>query len=326
MRKEFLAVAVVGMLAAAMGSAMEVAEPPLRPRTIGVIQLTAVDQRTLAGFKEGLSARGYRDGESINYLYEGPAGKVDRLDQMITEVLRLTPDLILASSTPATIAAVRATQVSKVPIIFAPVNDPTGAGVVPDLAHPGGHVTGVRLPTGDDLRLQWLMRVAPHVREAFVPYNPNDRSSMTSVSVASKAALELGIALNLQPVADRTALAEALQHLPPTCQAIFLPRDSMVESAIDDIVRAANRRNMPISAPSAQQVDRGATVSYGFRHDEIGERAARLAAQVLQGISPGDIPVESAESWLTINLKAARTIGLDVSDEVLALADLVIRD
>lgn len=326
MRKEFLAVAVVGLLGAAVGSAMEIGRPEMRPRVIGIAHLSAVDQRTLAGFKAGMASRGYREGETVTYLYDGPAGSVDRLDGIIEAQLRQGVDLIFVSSTPATIAAAKATERWKVPVVFAPVNDPVRAQIVANLAHPGGHVTGIRLPAGDDLRLQWLTRIAPDVREAFVPFNPADRSSLTSVSEISAAALALNVALHLHPVADRMALSNALEHLPATSQAIILPRDSLVEAAIDDIVAAANQRGIPVSAPSLQQVDRGALFSYGFRHREIGEQASRLAVQVLQGVAPGDIPVESAESWLAINLRTAAAIKRHIPDDVLALADTVIRD
>lgn len=325
MRKEFLAIAAIAVFGAAVGSAMEVGQPETRPRVIGVVHLSAVDQRTLAGFKAGMAARGYRDGEGVTYQYDGPAGSVDRIDGIIESQVRQGVDLILASSTPVAIAAAKAAERWKVPVVFAPVNDPIRSQVVADLTHPGGFVTGIKLPGGDDLRLQWLTRIAPDIREAFVPFNPQDRSSLTSVAVISAAAMELNVALHLQAVTDGAALEAALNHLPPTSQAIFLPRDSLVEGAIDRIVQVATRHRLPVSAPSQQQVEQGALFSYGFRHHEIGEQAARLAVQILQGVSPGDIPVETAESWLAINLVAAATIQRHIPDDVLSLADTVIR-
>lgn len=324
-RRGVLVAGFLAAAAAATGYGMEIGQPRERPVVIGIIHLSPVDIRTFEGFKAAMAARGYREGEGTRYLYSGPAGDVSRLPGIVAAQLAEGVDLLVASSTPAALTAAKAASQANIPVIFAPVNDPVAARIVDSLARPGGQVTGVKLPAGDDLRLLWLTRIAPDVRHVFVPYNPADPSALTSVGVITAAATQLGVTLHLQAVATRAALSASLAALPDDVQAVFLPRDSMVEGAIEEVVAHANRRRMPVSAPSHQQVEQGALFAFGFSHREIGERAARLATHVLNGVSAGNIPVESAESTLIINLQAADAIGRHVPDEILALADIVLR-
>jgi putative ABC transport system substrate-binding protein len=270
---------------------------------------------------------GYQEGQQVIYLTEPPAGSIDKLDDMITRHLKKNPDLILASSTPAALAVKRLTESrGKPPVIFAPVNDPLSAGIVTDLKHPGGYITGIRLPLGDDLRLQWLTRIAPHAKRIFLPYSADDKSALKSVEQATAAAATLGLTLVKFPIPAESSVSRVLAALPTDIEAIFLPRDSRVESAIAEFVAAAERRRLPIAAPSLIQVEAGALFSYGFVHKDIGRQAARLADQIFKGVAVGDLPVEMAENSLSINLITAHKLGLKISDDILVQAEHIIRE
>jgi len=210
--------------------------------------------------------------------------------------------------------------------VFAPVNDPVSAGIVADLRHPGGHITGIRLPTGDDLRLKWLAEVAPKVKKVFVPYTPGDMSAQTTLEKISAAAPMFGIELVSRPVEGKAGVEAALAALPSSVDAIFLPRDSSIESHIETFVAFANARRVPLCAPSYQQVGKGALMSYGFVHDDIGRQAAHLAQQIFKGVNPADLPVDMAESILSLNMAAAQRIGLEIPEEVLRQAERIVRE
>lgn len=296
------------------------------PRRIAVAQLTAVDNETVSGFKEAMAELGYREGFEVVYLPTGPIGAVDRLESVIREYLKKGPDLFFVASTPATQTVKRLTdERSQPPVIFAPVNDPVGAGIVTDLRHPGGHITGIRLPRGDDLRLRWLLRMAPNAKRIYLPYTADDKSALASLQQATDAAARLGVTLLPQPIAGQDDIVAAIAALPIDADAVFLPRDSRIEARITDFVALADKRRLPISAPSLTQVQAGALVSYGFVHREIGRQAARLADQVFKGTAPGDLPVEMAENRLAINLATANRIGITIPDEVVLQAEYVIR-
>jgi putative tryptophan/tyrosine transport system substrate-binding protein len=302
------------------------APEPLPPFQVALVRLTAVDAQTVTGFKTAMAAAGYREGETIRYLDQGPAGSIDRLDAIIEAHLREQPDLFLVSSTPATQAVQRMTRGNPIPIVFAPVNDPLAAGIVDNLKHPGGQITGVRLPTGDDLRLYWLREIAPRARRVWVPYTPEDRSAHATLAQIRDAAPGLGLDLLEQPVSGKRELNAALAAMPADVDAIFLPRDSSIESHIELFVEFALQRRLPLSAPSLIQVEAGALFSYGFVHGEIGQQAAHLAEQIIKGVSPGDLPVQMAENVLSINLATARRIGIDVPDTILLQAERIVRE
>lgn len=298
------------------------------PRTIAVVQLTSVDDATVSGFRAAMSGLGYREGIDVSYLSTGAVGDIERLDDVIRLHLAKNPDLVLVSSTPATQAVMRLTQVGRQPaVVFAPVNDPLSAGIVADLRHPGGHITGIRLPTGDDLRLKWLLRIAPGVKRVFMPYTADDESANLSVQQAAAAATALGVSLVPYAVTQRgtAGVAAAIAAMPRDADAIFLPRDSRIEAQIAAFAALADRRRLPLAAPSLTQTQAGALFSYGFVHRDIGRQAARLADQIFKGRAAGDLPIEMAENQLAINLATARRIGIAIPDDVLRQAEYLVR-
>lgn len=297
--------------------------PQERPLLIAAVRLTPVDDATLAGFKDGLRELGYREGEDIRYFHEQPAGEIGRLDGYVRRALAQQPDLIFVSSTPGTLAVQQATRSH--PVVFCPVNDPVDSGIVKSLKAPGGNITGIRLPRGEDLRLQWLTKLAPGAKRVLFPYNPVDRSAQQTLAAVKTAAEKLGVELMEQPVRDSAELERDLDAFSGGVDAIFLPRDSTIESHINAYVATANRLRIPLCAPSLTQVEAGALLSYGFMHYEMGRQAARLADQVLQGVAPADLPVETARSYLAINLTTAEAIGLDIPEDLLRQADKLLR-
>jgi putative ABC transport system substrate-binding protein len=296
-----------------------------RTFTVGVVQLTAVDEATFDGFRTGMTELGYPEGKRIRYRNPGPAGSIDRLAPMIEQQISEGVDLLFVSSTPATVAARAATATNGIPVVFAPVNDPVKARVVASLKSPGGNLTGIRLPQGDAMRLQWLLQVAPRMKRIVFPHNPDDASAVESLNQIRQASTALGIELLPQPVASPEAISESLRRFPARVDAILLPRDSSVESRIDDYVKLSLARRLPLCAPSVTQVQAGALVSHGFVHFEIGRQAARLADRIFQGVPPAELPVETARSYLAINLKTARALGIDIPSEVLRSADILVR-
>lgn len=326
-RNEWMILGFLAAVAVATGSWLlrGPAPVPKKPWVVSMVELTGVDAITLRGFKEGMTELGYREGRDIVYLDDGPAGAMDRLEPIIRRHLARAPDLFFVSSTPATQAVKKATAGTGIPVVFAPVNDPVASGIVPSLKKPGGSITGIRLPAGDDLRLGWLARIAPEAKRVYLPYNPADPSALTSVALAKEAAARLGLELVLKEVRDGAEIRAALGAFPAGVDAIFLPRDSTVESRIADFVALALERRLPLCAPSRQQTEAGALVSYGFAHRQIGRQAARLADQILRGIPPANLPVETAENYLVINQRTARAIGLSLPGEILMQADEVIR-
>ncbi|MBF0247733.1 MAG: ABC transporter substrate-binding protein [Alphaproteobacteria bacterium] len=292
---------------------------------IGAMRLTEVDDRTLDGFKDGLEEMGWQIGKDVVVKDNGTAGSIDRLDAMAAAHVADGVDLIFVSSTPATQAAKRATAGTGIPVVFSPVNDPVGAGVVENLMRPGGNVTGIKLPLGDDVRLQWLTKIAPKARRVFVPYTVADDSSRLSLSSIRGASVLLGLELVPYPVESMEHARVVASEMPSDVDAVFIPRDSAIEAAVDAFVNEAIRRKIPVSAPSYTQVEAGALYCYGFIHSELGKAGAVLAHKILRGANPATTPVEMGRSLLSLNLRTAKLIGLDIPDSILRQAAKVIR-
>lgn len=299
---------------------------PQGVRRIAMLSLTAVDSATQEGFRQRMAELGYHENREVSYDVAGPAGRVENLDRLLADLLSRRPHLLMVSSTPATQAARRAVEGTGVPVVFAPVNDPVAAGVVASLKAPGGNLTGVRLPVGDQRRLQWLKELAPSIRRVVVPYTPSDGSARSTLAQLRQVAPQLGIELVERPLQGAEQLDHLLAVFPVQGDAVFLPRDSAIEANISSFVRFAKARRLPLSVPGVVQVEAGALFSYGFVHQEIGRQAARLADQVLRGSRPADLPVETADSYLAVNLKTAAVIGVAVPDYVLKQASVIVRE
>jgi putative ABC transport system substrate-binding protein len=232
--------------------------------------------------------------------------------------------VILSISTPAAQAAQRATANTDIPLVFVPITDPVGAGLVKSFKQPGGNMTGVTLGFQEEERLKWLVHIAPTIEEIYIPYNPEDRSAVLALEIASATAADLGIELLTRETRNVEEITAAINNIPEEADAVFHLPDSLIIPHLVELIEAANTRKLPTSGPGDASIHAGALMVYGIRHDATAKQAARLARQILSGIKPADLPVEIADFYLTINLKTAKAIGLDIPDEALRQADTII--
>jgi len=290
---------------------------------IGVISLSKVDNATFNGFKQKMEMFGWIEGVNIKYIRPAPALTINNLENVVHTVLKKDVDLILVSSTPGTLAVKKLTKGKNIPVVFAPVNDPVGSGIIKDTRKHDGLITGIRLPIGDQKRFEWLSKIAPSVRTVLVPFTDNDKSSLKSRENIRALAQVLDIKLIEKTLNGSIQLF--LNEINEDVDAIFLPRDSKVESNIDDFVKYANQKKLPLCAPSYQQVKSGALFAFGFIHKNIGSEAARLANNILRGVSPADLPVQTSKSHLVLNLKTAKQIGIEVPKDAIRSAYMIIK-
>lgn len=314
----------LSVVMAALAAGWWQASAPRQVR-IAILPFTAVNDRVMSAFKTALAEHGWVEGRNVTYRATAADGAVDQLDAHMADFMAWKPQLVLAMSTPPSQAAYRATKATATPMVFAPATDPLAAGIVTNLAHPGEQATGIRLLSSNGLRLEYLQRMAPKMRKVYVPYHPGDKSAESTLAQIAPTVSSLGLELLLRPVTGPDDLQHAARDIPAAAEAVFLPQDSRIEAAIEQFAAAAQARRLPLSAPGVIQVEQGALMTYGFDHAAIGRQAARLAAQILDGVPPGDLPVETAENSLHINLRTAAAIGLTVDDALLRQARGVIR-
>ena len=291
---------------------------------VGVLNLNPSLDSLVEGFKAGMVEQGYIDGQNVTYIYDGAVGDAAKLDAAAQKLVDADVDLILSITTPATQAAQRATAENGIPVVFGPVTDPVKAGVVQSLRSPGGNITGVSTYGSEVKRLQWEIVLKPEIKKIYVPYNP-DASSTASLAVTQETADQLGVQLITQEASTPEEVSAAVASMPEDIQAIFILSDGFTESQSPVLIQAAMDRRIPISTTNLDLMESGVLLGFGHRPYNIGQQLARLGAQILAGTNPGDLPVETSEFFLVINLKTANAIGLDVPDTILSQANEIIR-
>jgi putative ABC transport system substrate-binding protein len=300
---------------------------PAKPKTytIGVINLAPTLEDAFTGFKQGMADLGYIEGENVTYIYPGPTGTIDKLDGVAQDLVKAQVDLIYSITTPATQAAQKATASNNIPVVFGVLTDPVGAGVVTSLTQPGGNITGVTFGPQEAQRLEWLTRIAPAVKRVYIIYNPNDSSAKLALATATATAARLGLEIISREASNPDEVTAALTNFPENIDALYLLPDSQTEAQLADILVVANARHLPTSVANVGAVENGPLYSYAMKLEPTGQQAARLADQILKGMKPADLPVETTEFFLAVNLKTAQAIGLTIPDDILSQADTIYR-
>ena len=324
-RREF--VAVLG--GAAAWPLAGHAQQPERVRRVGVLipwpESDPVAQRSVTAFALALGRFGWVEGKNIRIDYRFAAGDPTLLNTYASELVGLSPQVILAS-TPQAVAAVRQ-QTETIPIVFVLVVDPVGLGLIQSLAHPGGSLTGFSALDAPLMGkwLQLLKEVAPDVTRVAVIFNPDTTAAALFNGAIEAAAPSFGMTVKLAPVHDATVIEEAVaaQAHEPGGGIICLP-DSFSVTHADAISVAATRHKLPLIGPPPL-VRAGGLISYFIDIVDVHAQAASYIDRILKGANPADLPVQYPTKFsLIINLKTAKALGLTVPPSMLDLADEVI--
>jgi putative ABC transport system substrate-binding protein len=297
-------------------------------KTIGVINLVPALDTAYQGFQEGMLAQGYSD-ENLKYIYPGAVGDPSKLDAAAQALINEDVDMIFCITTPACLAAKKATAEKEIPVVFVAVTDPVVVGLVQDYTQPGDNVTGVtvgaRGATNEGRRLQLLVEMLPSPKRIYIPLNPDDSVVKASLPVVQEAAEALGVELVLQETRTPDEVKAALAAIPDDVDAMFVFADQVVTADLGGLVQAALDNQLPLSTPNTVGPQLGALMSFGSDFSATGKQAARICSLILKGTKPADVPVESPEFFLNINLKTAGLIGLEIPESVLRQAANVIR-
>jgi putative tryptophan/tyrosine transport system substrate-binding protein len=325
MTKKTLALCVIALVLAWFGL-LEARQAKKRPR-IGVLSSRLGPLPTREGaFQEGLRRLGYVEGQSITIEYRYAEERLDRLPDLVAELVHSKVDVIVAVSTPAIEAAKNATKT--IPIIMAGVSDPVGTGFVASLARPGGNVTGLSLqsPELSGKRLELLKEIIPKLSRVVFLVHGQDPGHRLFVKEAQDAGQSLG--MRIQPL-EAAGFEEIKGAFPAMIrerigglivQPIFVGTHGL------RIADLAARNRLPTISDPTEFADAGGLMSYGPSRSALWQRAATYVDKILKGTKPADIPVEQPTKFeFVINLKTAKQIGVMIPQSVLYRADKVIR-
>jgi putative ABC transport system substrate-binding protein len=302
-----------------------------RIRRIGVLTSGAAaddpDGQIRSGaFLQELQHLGWTDGRNIRFDYRWGAGDAENIRKYAAELVALAPDVILASGTATVGPLLHATR--SVPIVFAQVTDPVGAGFIDSLAHPGGNATGFLLfeysISGKWLEL--LKEIAPRVTRAAVIRDAAQTAGTGQFAVIQSVAPSVGMEVSTINVRDAAEIERAIAAFARTADGgLILTASALSVVHRNLIVRLAARHKLPAVYYRRQYATDGGLISYGPDVAEQNRRAARYVDRILKGEKPADLPVQAPNKYeLVINLKTAKALGLTVPPTLLARADEVI--
>ena len=298
---------------------------PARPYRIGVLnEAWGPNHPTVEGLKAGLRARGLAEGRDVTFEVHFTEGKSDELPAEARALIKAKVDLIFTNNEAAALAAKDATR--EIPIVFTLVGNPVAAGVVTDLARPGGNLTGISggMPRIVAKRIETLRTITPKLRRVWLIYRAGDPTDAAAVSAAEQAATRLKVELLARPVENADQLKRALLEVRPGDGLLSPERDVLdIPAAILD---KSLKSRVPAVFATAHWVARGGLVSYGPDLYAQGVQASGMVARILRGTRPQDLPVEAPDDLaLAINLETARLLALDVPRKVLFRADVIQR-
>ena len=287
---------------------------------------TPATRARVVAFQQGMRNAGWREGTNISFELRWGAADVARIDAYATELVKLSPDVILATTTSPTRSLKRATD--KIPIVFAGLSDPIGDGIVANLAKPGRNITGFtsfNAPIAGKW-LELLKELSPATTHAGILFNPQTAPHAIFLPVMQAVAPKLGMTVAPMPVTDPGAIESAIGTLArkPHSGFVALP-DTFLTLHGPLIFALALQARLPTVGPLRSFADLGALASYGSDFVDLFRRASTYVDRILRGEKPGDLPVQEPTKYeLIVNLKTARAMGLAVPQAVLARADDVV--
>ena len=282
-------------------------------------------------FKVEMAELGYIEGENTTYLapsyvgYETMTMEEAMADsqRQIAEILAAGPDIIITNTD--TDAVFYQTMAGETPIVFARSDDPVATGAVADLVNPGGLMTGNITNRPHERRLQVLTEIKPETKKIYYLYSTMTGEAEIVREQVEIVGAELGVEVVLAPITDVASALELLENAPEDIDWLFLtpfvPFDLEFYAKLSEVSLS---RKAGI-AGVIDQPTQGYVVGYGPSLDDSDRQTARIADRILRGASPADLPVQTSENYLTVNLEAAAAIELEIPEGILRQANTIVR-
>jgi putative ABC transport system substrate-binding protein len=321
----FTAVMAILLLA---GVVVGEAQQAARQATIGVLSGISREGRqvSLEAFRRELRAMGWEEGQNLSIEERFADGDVTRLPALSEELVQRKVEVIVASTSAATSAAMRATNT--IPIVMVDVGDPLTSKFVTNLARPGRNVTGTtNMALGlTQKRLEILKEALPGARRVAMMLHPDSVIGATLWRDAGTAAQHLGLRLQRLEIRNRDDLRRAFEAAANARADALVPLADPLNAVLtDDILDLAAKYRLPTMMEDRSSVEAGALLAYYSDPQRAYRRVASYVARILNGEKPGDLPVEQPTTFeLAINLKTAKALRLTIPPSLLARADQVI--
>ncbi|WP_071459210.1 ABC transporter substrate-binding protein [Bacillus massilinigeriensis] len=286
--------------------------------SVGITQFAthpSLDAAT-KGFKEAMAEKGFKEGKNVDYDFQNAQGDQNNTSTIANNFVGDKVDLIFANATPSATAALNATK--NIPIIFTSVTDPVGSGLVESLDKPGGNITGTtdNHPDATKKTIEFITEEIG-AKKIGVIYNTGEQNSEVQLKEVKKLAEANGAKVTEASISTTAEVKQAAESLVGRVDAIYIPTDNTVVSALESVISVANNKKIPLFVGELDSMKRGAVAASGFDYYDIGYQSGLMAAEILSGKKKvSELPVELPVSLtLTINKKAAEAQGVEVKEE-----------
>lgn len=292
---------------------------------VGIVQLVehaALDAAN-KGFVEGLASKGYKEGQNIAYDRQNAQADQSNLQNIAHRFVNNKVNLICAIATPA--AQTVANVTSDIPIVATAVTDYKTAKLVKDNAKPSTNVTGTTDMNPVEQQLDLLLKLVPNAKSVGTIYCSSEVNSQLQIDILKKAAAAKGVTVKEATVSNVNDIQQAARSLVGKVQAIYVPTDNVLASAMPTLVSVTEEAKLPVICGEGGMVKAGGLATLGVDYYKLGFQAGEMAADILSGKSkPADMAIQAQKEFKAmVNLKEAEKIGLKVPEDVLKGAELV---
>lgn len=280
----------------------------------------------LSVVRKAFADLGYTDGKTIVLEHRFPAEQADRFRSMAQELVAKKPDVIVAVTELGARELRKATSTIPIVVVLSP--DPIAAALIESLAHPGGNVTGLSLMSVDisGKRLALLKEAVPNISRVTLMVDPKDPSSIRIVASSLAAAKDLGLELRVAEVTSPATIDAALaEAVAAGSEALIAGTGPLMFNERARIGSFVSTRRLPAEVAVAEMLPFGPLLCYGPDFPDYFRRAVSYVDKILKGAKPADLPVEQPSHLkLTLNMKAAKSLGLEIPASLLASADEIL--
>ncbi|MFW5734182.1 MAG: ABC transporter substrate-binding protein [Oceanidesulfovibrio sp.] len=284
-----------------------------------IVEHPALDA-TRQGFMDYLEDQGLK----VEYNVHIAQGNIATANQIASQIMDESPDLVLAIATPTAQAC--AQRIHDIPVLAAAVTDFVGAGLVKSMDNPGANVTGMTDMTPMDMHLALMLEFVPNAEAVGVIYNAGEDNSVTLVNSLREECEKKGVKLEEATIQNSSGVLQAARSLVGKVQAIYIPTDNTVVTALESAMKVAHENDIPLFSGDTDSVERGTLASLGFDYYNMGRQTGEMAHRILvEGANPAEMPVETLQNLsLWVNKNAAENMGVTIPESVLERADTVL--
>lgn len=288
---------------------------------IGIVQI--VEHPSLntirEAFIEQLASKGFKAGENIEIDYQNAQGEQANLNTICQKFIADKCDLIVAIATPSAQAA--ANMTSDIPVLFSACTDPVGSGLVANLENPGKNVTGTSDAVSAEKIMELAKRITPDIKKIGALYNSGETNSISVINNLKEYASKNGMEVIEGTVTNSSEVQQVTQSLVGQVDAIFSPIDNTIASAMPVVAQTAESTKTPVYVGADSMVKDGGLATYGINYISLGQETGNMAAEILNGKNPGDMPVRTiSDVEIYVNAATAEAIGVTIPADVLSEA------